>query len=117
MPAQWDTVVLSGHTCVVVSDPTLDPDRVFVAAFTTFEPYKDDACLLNRGDHPAIKHLTCVSYDFFPDFFTSASLDALEHGQPVPHLAEKILAGAQETRRIRQEAWILLDKQSLFEST
>lgn len=114
MVAQWDTVTLRGHTCVVVSDPQLDPEHVFLAVFSTFEPYKDDACLLNSGDHPSITHLTCVCYDFFDGLFSASYLDSLPRRDPVPHLSARILSGARETKRIANEAWCLLDRQHQF---
>ena len=110
---QWDTLWLNGHICVVVSDPQRDPGGVFVAALTTYEWYKDDACLLNKGDHRALRHLTCVAYDFFDDLFPAGYLNSLEIDQPVPHLARRILDGARATRRISNEAWCLLNRQGL----
>ncbi len=30
---------------------------------TTYEDYKEDACLLDVGDHPNISHKSCVAYN------------------------------------------------------
>lgn len=51
------------HLWLILSDPEMDPERVLMVSMTTHEPYKEDACLLNKGDHPRISHETCVAYN------------------------------------------------------
>jgi hypothetical protein len=51
------------HLWMVISDPQLD-QSVLIANLTTYKPYKDGSCRLNRGEHPFIKHETCVNYAF-----------------------------------------------------
>ncbi len=34
-----------------------------MVSLTTYEPYKEDVCLLDVGDHPRISHKTCVAYN------------------------------------------------------
>ena len=51
------------HLWVVISDPQRDADRVLIVSMTTYESYKEDACLLDVGDHPKVSHKTCVAYN------------------------------------------------------
>jgi len=51
------------HLWVVASDPAAYPnDAILIVSFTTWRPDKDDACLIEPGEHPAVMHRTCVSY-------------------------------------------------------
>jgi len=50
------------HLWVVLSDPDKDPDRIVLVSLTTLTPDKEPACLLVRGEHPWVKHDTCVFY-------------------------------------------------------
>jgi hypothetical protein len=47
---------------MVVSEPSKDPDRVVIGNRTTWRADKDQACLLQGGDHPAVQHPTCANY-------------------------------------------------------
>jgi hypothetical protein len=47
---------------VVISDPVADPDGVLIVNFTTRRPDSDPACILEAGEHPFVKHQTCVNY-------------------------------------------------------
>ena len=50
------------HTWAVISDPALDPERVLLVNFTTFDRFVDQSCVLDVGDHPFITVRTCVNY-------------------------------------------------------
>jgi len=50
------------HLWVVISDPNVDPSRVVIVCFLSHQPHYDQACVLEPGDHPFIKHPTCVNY-------------------------------------------------------
>lgn len=50
------------HLWVVISDPLLDPIKVVSVNLTTWKPYHDQACVLTGGEHPWVKHKTCVNY-------------------------------------------------------
>ena len=51
------------HLWVVISDTANDSDRVVIASLTTYEPHKEDVCILDPGDHPRISHKSCVAYN------------------------------------------------------
>jgi hypothetical protein len=53
------------HFYVVASSPASDATAVVLLYITTFEDYKDDACLIQPSDCPDvdfITHLSCVDY-------------------------------------------------------
>ncbi len=50
------------HLWIIVSDPLIDPDNVLIVNLTSLTPGKDHSCILRRGDHPWIRHDTCVNY-------------------------------------------------------
>ena len=52
-----------GHLWIILSDPESHPDApVLIANVTTRRADSDPACTLARGDHPFIKHDSCVRY-------------------------------------------------------
>lgn len=50
------------HLHVVCSDPTADASKVLLLNITTFRPKEDESCILMKGDHPFIKHKSCIRY-------------------------------------------------------
>lgn len=52
----------TSHLWVVLSDPERDPENVLVVNITTWKHDHDDACILERGDHPFVIRRTCVNY-------------------------------------------------------
>jgi len=50
------------HLNVVCSDPVADPSKVLLVSITTFRPKEDESCILVKGDHPFIKHKSCMRY-------------------------------------------------------
>jgi hypothetical protein len=53
---------LDDHLWMVISDPAKAPDQLVVVCFLSWQPQYDQACVLEAGDHPFIKHSTCVNY-------------------------------------------------------
>jgi len=50
------------HLWIILSDPIIDPENVLIVNLTTLTPDKDQSCILRSGDHPWIRHHTCVNY-------------------------------------------------------
>ncbi len=55
-----DTFFLAGgaadrHLRVIISDPSIDPQRVLFVSMTSYDVSKEDACLLNVADHPFVQ--------------------------------------------------------------
>ena len=89
------------HLWVIISDPEIDAGRVLMVSLTTYEPYKEDVCLIDVGDHPRVGHKTCVAY-IEARMTTLAKLTALKEGghlsvqTPVSEsLLARIRAGGQ----------------------
>src|ERR1700730_3304378 len=51
------------HLWVLLSDPAQDADNVLVVSVTTWrEVGKDQACMIERGEHPFVTHTSCLAY-------------------------------------------------------
>ncbi len=50
------------HLWIIASEPSADPEHVLIVNVTTYEPGKDDSCVLEAGEHPFITHKSCVRY-------------------------------------------------------
>ncbi len=50
------------HLWVVISDMNQSVDEIVIVNLTTYKDNGDNTCLLDKGDHPFVKHQTCISY-------------------------------------------------------
>ena len=50
------------HVWMIISDPARDPLKVLVVNFTTWEPHLDQACVIQKGEHPFIVDQTVINY-------------------------------------------------------
>ena len=105
------------HYWMIISDPQIDPDKVLLVSFTSFDRFNDQACVLNVGDHPVIVHKTTVEYPRAKVTTDSAleslrSAGRLDFFAPLePQLLTKIRNGAMTSTRIQIEvAQILIDQ-------
>lgn len=68
MAAAGDTFILSGggqrspHLWVLLWGPAGTADSFLAVSFTSLRPHSDRTCVVNVGEHPFIKHPTCVMY-------------------------------------------------------
>lgn len=106
------------HLWRVISDPTIDAQCVVIVFFLTWQPHYDQACIVQSGEHPFVKHSTCVNY---PAAKVTSNLkldEALQQGRvklktPLsPELLEKIRRQAAESD-IMTEACDILRRQGL----
>src|SRR5262249_11937579 len=105
------------HLWVIISEPEADADRVLMVSLTTYEPYKEDVCLIDVGDHPRISHKTCVAYNE-ARMTTLSKLTGLRDGgllsmqAPVSEdLLARIRAGVSRSKTIKyQYVEFLLDQ-------
>jgi hypothetical protein len=110
-----------GHLWIVISDPRKDPDRVLLVSMTSYDVDKEDVCLIDVGEHPRVKHKTCICYK--PARATSlANLDRLRESgylqmqEPVAaNLLHRIRRGAALSRRIELEHLELMEEQGLLD--
>jgi hypothetical protein len=110
------------HLWVVISDPTKDPDNVLIVNLTTSDERKERACILRPGDHPWIKHETCVNYGDSV-VTTLAKLNAAIAGNALrvqatmpPDVLKKIRNGVLDSDRIATEREDILLDQGLIDS-
>jgi hypothetical protein len=112
---------VDSHLWIVVSDPVLDAERVFFVSMTSYDVTKEKVCLLDVGDHPFIKHRTCIAYDFarmapLNVLITLRDQGHLSMGEPVSaDLLERIRQGISLSRRIRVEYVALMIDQGLLD--
>jgi len=115
----------SRHLFIIISDPQQDLERVLLANVTTWEEYKDDACILEPDDWPGfgfLKHKSCIDYRRAVIQTARRIERLLESGQAVsrprvsPELLQKILKGAEESRFLSGKCALLLAEQGLIES-
>ena len=117
---------IDDHLHIVISDPGLNPGQVVLVQLTSYdkfvhEIYKDSSCILRPGDHPWIRHETCVSYrdgrvvsEKILD--EAAAAGHLEMVQPVSNsLLERILQGAEQTDELPNKCRAILEEQGLIE--
>ncbi|MGC8640981.1 MAG: hypothetical protein ACP5XB_14035 [Isosphaeraceae bacterium] len=105
---------------VVIPEPATDPDRVLIVSLTTNKPYKDQACILKIGDHPFIRHDTCVAYDL-AKVVSLSQLEALSDSgmlipdEPVsPQVLQRVRAAIWDSKQIAQEHVDLMNGQGLL---
>lgn len=89
-----------------------EPQFVSVNATTIKEnlPF-DDACILNPGDHPFIRHKSYISYRY-ARVDTMGHLEKMKdiwipHEDCSPEVLERIVAGAKRSRLVRRDLKLL----------
>jgi hypothetical protein len=110
------------HLWIIISDPARNAEEILWARVTTWEKWKDDACLMDRTDGYAfIKHLSSVDYRS-ARIEKAARIEKWLAGGQVkvqPNvgaaLLAKIRAGAQETRFLPNKCQLFLADQGLLE--
>jgi hypothetical protein len=121
-----DTFFLAGgaadrHLRVVISDPSTDSERVLFVSLTSYEVTKESVCVFEVGDHPFVKHNSCIAYESAKDAPLSALLRLLEVGQlrlsePVSLSdLERIRRGLSLSRDIKQKYLDLMLDQGLLD--
>src|SRR5437588_4270426 len=109
------------HLWVVVSDPKVDPEHVLIVNLTTVDDRKEQVCILHPGDHPWVKHDTCVNYGD-SIVTTLAKLNAGHSGGALrlhspmkPEVLKKIRDGALDSERMQLDNADILINQGLVE--
>ena len=109
------------HLWVIVSDPNQNQQKVLIIHVTTFETYKEDVCLLDVGDHPRIKHASCMAYNRA----RLVSLDKLTElrdsrliapqASVSADLLARIRSGANQSKLLKLKYQALLEEQGLID--
>ncbi len=76
------------HLNVVVCGPDGNPPKILTVQFNSWTPYGDQTLVLHIGDHPFIKHDTCVSYDL-SYLLDVSNLDKLEKINQIRNEADR----------------------------
>lgn len=111
---------LYNHLYVVCSDPAIDAERVLLLSFTTWKPKEEDCCILQVGDHPFIRHRSCVRYKDAGIASVRAILLLVDKGEmrrcePVScDLLARIRAGASKSDYLTEGCRQILQSQSLI---
>jgi hypothetical protein len=108
------------HLWVVISDPSIDSEDVVVVNLTTHKNAEEEACILDVGDHPFIKHKTVVRYRNaymreLSHFQYLIELGSIRIGQKASKtMLKKIWNGARQSRHIPSDCLAVLEKQGLL---
>jgi hypothetical protein len=111
------------HLWIVLSDPEKDPDNVLLVNMTSWTFTKESACILNRGDHPWIKHKTCINYDDYDTVVTTLAdlQNAKDAGAVIVQkplskaVLRRVLEGAAASERLSLEKAEILENQGLID--
>lgn len=113
---------VDSHLLVVISDPKKNAEQLVLVTLTTWGIGEDDSCYLEPGDHSFVKHPTCVRYNGVPTTPSAAQLEGLisdkklKRREPVIKATlEKILAGANDTKKLTNRQLRILFDQELID--
>lgn len=107
---------LDDHLWMVISDPALDQDRVVVVSVLSWTPRLDQACIVKPGEHPFVKHDTCVQYPEARAVALARLQRLLDEGKAVEKapLSDELLARIRSSAAgadIPQECYDVLRRQ------
>ncbi len=96
-----DTFVLVGvadrHLWIIISEPAHHPDRVVFVSLTSHDLTKESICLVTQGEHPFVKHLSCIDFSHTRE----APLQALRQLQATGRLTPREPVSSSLLNRIR----------------
>jgi hypothetical protein len=109
------------HLWIIISDPELDPQNVLIVNLTTLAPRKDQSCVLKVGDHPWIRHDTCVNFGdsnvtTLEKLIAARDANALMTQSPVsPQLLQRIRESAMNSTKMALDHAEILISQGLVQ--
>ena len=110
------------HLWFVISDPDSNHGLALIVNMTTYRAGSEECCVLQPGDHPAVKHESIINYlrarnvpvaniekahKSRPDCMVFAEAADLK-------LIIRILEGAQKSKRVNAECRDIVNKQLKF---
>jgi hypothetical protein len=109
------------HLWIVLSDSEADPERVVIVNFTTYTIDEEPTCLVQKGEHPFVRHKTAVRYGD-ARLTCIVDLERLRNANRItpreacsPSLLKKLREGAANNAdRLPEECRELLDEQGLI---
>lgn len=108
------------HLWMVVSDPSIDSKRVLIVNLTSWCEDKDHSCVLGPGDHPYVRHRSCVNYGGAKVVSAAEIERLLEAGRLASHtpISSELLTRIRQAvpaSRMALGHVALLEKQGLVE--
>jgi len=110
---------LDEHLQIVLSDPSLNRDKVIIANFSELKPYKEQNCIVEIGEHPYITKRSCVPYRFASIMPLALLEDResrgfIERQQPLSkELLNRVLFGASLSLFMEVDVWDIIENQGL----
>jgi len=108
------------HTMVILSDPALNPNEVYVVSFSHWARNRDQSCVLHPGDHGTISGPTIIYYNntvLESAAAIEAKIRARKYVRTNPlrkDILQRILAGAAISRKVPRKCLKLLYDQQLL---
>ncbi len=108
------------HLYVICSDPAVDSDRILMVSLTTFRAKEEICCMVAAGEHPFVKHRSCIRYKdariaSARELAILLSSPQMTQREPVSaELLARIRRGAYESEYLPEECRRLLQNQSLI---
>lgn len=95
------------HCYIVLSDPGQNSDEIALVNFTSYDPgtpsqpRNDPACLVVHGEHPYVRHQTCINYSDAL-YLSEIQIEQLDQGNLIEWLTD---VDAVLLERIRASAY------------
>jgi hypothetical protein len=116
----WDKAA-DIHLWVVFTDPELHPDLVLIVSLTTYTVDQENVCIINAGEHPWVRHKTCVAYGRTTKTSMRSLCELRDSGKiiiniPVSQeIVDRIRLGASKSRKIAREFIEIMGDQDLLD--
>ena len=115
----WDKAA-DVHVWVIVSDPIAHPDEVVIANFTSYDCDSEDVCIIDKGEHPWVRHRTCVAYEYARSVTVEqlrrCDAKKIEMMEPLSAvLLRRVRLGASRSRTIKRGIVEIMEDQDLLD--
>ena len=109
------------HLFFIISDPQLDSGRIVVVPLMTWDEYKEQTCVLEKGDHRFIRHRSYIDFGCAREVSAKAIGQGVQtgrfnaHDPASPKLLEKIRNAAGISDYLALGLRDILEKQDLVD--
>ncbi len=116
---EWRDSSGKEHLYVVISKP--ENHAVLVVNITTQNRFSDTSCILQPGDHPFIRHESCIAWGRAGLWQCGCVISELDNNNAVrradmPHPAmQKIWDGAELSKNLADKHKVLLARQNIID--
>jgi hypothetical protein len=108
------------HLYMVISDPSVDSERIVLVNFTSFDVDEEDCCIAQKGEHPFLTRKSCVRYKDARITSTSAVDKLVAGGKMRQHkplsdgLLKRVRDGASNSDFLPEGCRKILEDQELI---